>query len=120
MDAVGYVYDSTDQSPLPGVSIYARNLQGQLTGQGTTTDARGFFNLPEVVSGHMLEFSAVGYKKQVPLLRDFGSGPLNKIYMDRESYLVPEIVATDQRTYIWAYFAIAAVVLITVMYYKLK
>jgi hypothetical protein len=35
MDAVGYVYDKATGQTLPGVSIAARNIQGQYTNQGT-------------------------------------------------------------------------------------
>jgi len=117
MDAVGYVYDSATQEGLPGVNIATRDIQGNYTAQGTTTDARGFFNLPDVRSGYSIEFRAIGYRSQVPLLRDFGDGPLNKIYLERESYLVPEIVATDKRTYLWAYYLAAAVVVTAAIWY---
>lgn len=120
MDAVGYVYDKATNDAIPGVNIVARDIQGNITQQGTTTDARGFFNLPEVRSGYKLEFRAIGYRTQVPLLRDFGDGPLNKIYMERDTYVMPEIVATDKQTYYWAYYLAVAVVVMAILYWKLK
>lgn len=120
MDAVGYVYDKATGQTLPGVSIAARNIQGQYTNQGTTTDARGFFNFPNVVAGHTLEFRMIGYATQFPLLRDFGDGPLNKVDMEPTQYQMPEIVATAERTYYWAYYLAAFLLIAGGVYYYSK
>lgn len=97
MDAVGYVYDKADNSPLPGVNIAVRNTQGQMTGQGTTTDSRGFFNLTNIPAGYGVEFRFIGYRTQMPLLRDFNNG-LSTVYLERTTYDQPEVTIVGQQS----------------------
>jgi len=57
--ASGTVFDAVDGSSLPGVTVLVQN-----TTSGTTTDIDGNFSI-DVSVGSVLEFSYVGYQKQL-------------------------------------------------------
>lgn len=95
MNAVGHVYDSTDQTPLVGVNIVVKTPSGGITQMGTTTDERGFFNLQNIPAGHVVEFRYIGYRTSVPLLRDFPA--TNNVTMQRDAVNVPEATVTANR-----------------------
>lgn len=91
-DAVGYVKDLATGASLPGVNIAVRDAAGNITGQGTTTDAQGFFNLQDIPAGHVVEFRFIGYRTNIPLLRAFPAQ--NTVMMEAQSTTLGEAVAS--------------------------
>lgn len=117
MDVFGHVIDKATNVSLPGVNIAVRDQQGRVTGQGTTTNNQGFFDLRNVPVGHTVNFTFIGYKPQAPLLREF---PLdNDILMETDTAVVPEATAQAKKTYYRYYVAAALIVgLYFLLFYK--
>jgi hypothetical protein len=92
MDVFGTVVDQQG-NPLPYVNVAARNVAGQITGTGTTTNAYGVFDLRGLNSGDTLQFSFIGYRTAIPLLR--AAPAQNTVVMEATSYEQPEVVVTD-------------------------
>ncbi|MGE4540990.1 MAG: SusC/RagA family TonB-linked outer membrane protein [Bacteroidales bacterium] len=69
--ASGTVFDAVDGSSLPGVTVLVQN-----TTSGTTTDIDGNFSI-DVSVGSVLEFSYVGYQKQLVTVQSTASIVVN-------------------------------------------
>lgn len=81
----GTVYDSGNESPLPGVSIILKGSQ-----QGTTTDTDGHFTI-NVPSGSVLTFSFIGYvTREIPV----GAQTTLTVRLDSDTQALSEIVVT--------------------------
>jgi hypothetical protein len=89
MDVFGTVVDQQG-NPLPYVNVAARNVAGQITGTGTTTNAYGVFDLRGLNSGDTLQFSFIGYRTAIPLLR--AAPAQNTVVMEATAYEQPEVV----------------------------
>lgn len=84
----GYIYDAVTKEPLQGVSVTND------FGNGTTTDANGYWQLILNSLSTVLTFSYVGYKTYSNAASVVGNG--YKIYMERDpnAELLPEVVVT--------------------------
>lgn len=83
----GRVLSTEDNSPIPGVSVYVK----EVSNLGTTTNVDGFFilkNLP--VNAKTLTFRFVGFKTNEVLIKD---GELN-VFLVPETQKLDEVVVT--------------------------
>ncbi|WP_240534732.1 carboxypeptidase-like regulatory domain-containing protein [Pedobacter aquae] len=56
----GYVYQSSDKTPLPGVAVQVKNNPKQRT----LTNAKGYFKISISSNDKILAFSFLGFKKK--------------------------------------------------------
>lgn len=60
-DIVGYVYNSTDNKPLPGAHVYLKSTSGDI---GTVTDLNGKYTLSPISSGtYVISIKYIGYEE---------------------------------------------------------
>jgi len=90
----GYIRDAQTGEPLAGVNVALRSMQGSALISGTTTNSEGFFS-QMVLSGQYIELTYIGYRTQIPVLRDQYSAMT--ILMERDTVNVPEAVAVAYR-----------------------
>lgn len=105
----GYVKDAQTGEPLAGVNVALRTMDGGGLISGTTTNSEGFFS-QMVLTGQYIELTYIGYRTQIPILRDQYAAM--QIPMERDSVNVPEVVVTalakkDMRPLILAVVAAA-------------
>lgn len=86
----GYIRDAQTNEPLAGVNVALRSMQGGGLISGTTTNSEGFFS-QMVLTGQYIELTYIGYRTQIPILRDQYSSMT--ILMERDTVNVPEAVA---------------------------
>jgi hypothetical protein len=103
---------------LPGVNIVVLDGAGNPTGHGTITDVNGIFDLRGIPAGRAVQFSYIGYRITVPTLQAFPAQ--NTVTMQRDPLMMPEVVATDKQTYVWAYVLAAAVAAVALVLYLNK
>ena len=85
----GTVTDKTDNSPLPGVSVYIPDLK-----TGTSTNDKGQYTLSNVPNGvHIVQFSYLGYGT-VTRTVDFSKPSVIDIQLQSSSIETSEVVVT--------------------------
>jgi hypothetical protein len=93
MDVFGTIINSTTGDPVPFVNVAARNALGNFYGKGTQSDINGIFDLRGINATDTVQFSAIGYRTSVPLLREVPAQ--NTVMLEPQSYDVGEVVITD-------------------------
>ncbi|MEX0360957.1 MAG: carboxypeptidase-like regulatory domain-containing protein, partial [Allomuricauda sp.] len=68
----GYAINSVTQQPIQGLALVIKE-----NGQGTTTNAQGFFSIRLPVGRQQIEVSALGYRGEQKELIVYGDGQLN-------------------------------------------
>jgi Ca-activated chloride channel family protein len=81
----GYVYQSSDKTPLPGVAVQVKNNPKQRT----LTNAKGYFTITLSANENVLTFSFLGFKKQEVVIKKQSS---IKVYLEEDSNTLDEVV----------------------------
>jgi Ca-activated chloride channel family protein len=81
----GYVYQSSDKTPLPGVLVKVKDHPNQKT----LTNASGYFKITLSSNDKILEFSFLGFKKREVTIRKQTS---IKVYLDEDTHTLDEVV----------------------------
>ncbi|WP_422348407.1 TonB-dependent receptor [Flagellimonas sp.] len=87
----GYAINSVTQQPIQGLALVVKE-----NGQGTTTNAQGFFSIRLPVGRQQIEVSALGYRGEQKELIVYGDGQLN--FELTESFeILDEVVVEGDR-----------------------
>jgi len=93
---VGMVKNASDGEPIPGATIYIREL-----GKGTSTDVDGNFIFPELVPGlYTIECSSIGFKIEKRQSVSIKSGETTELVFALETTILPlgeEVVVVGRK-----------------------